>query len=76
MLKYDGRNKNEKRIKEQKSEIIGKHLNEHTSVRTLESVTNKVGSSLPYYHCLEYLIEKKERVDLCRQKQPLMYTAI
>ena len=24
------------------------------------SVTNKVGSSLPYYHCLEYLIEKKK----------------
>lgn len=24
------------------------------------SVTNKVGSNLPYYHCLEYLIEKKK----------------
>lgn len=24
------------------------------------SVTNKGGSSLPYYHCLEYLIEKKK----------------
>lgn len=24
------------------------------------SVTNKVGSSLPYYHCLEYLIEKRK----------------
>ena len=24
------------------------------------SVTNKVGSSLPYYHCLDYLIEKKK----------------
>ena len=24
------------------------------------SVTNKVGSSLPYFHCLEYLIEKKK----------------
>ncbi len=23
-------------------------------------VTNKVGSSLPYYYCLEYLIEKKK----------------
>ena len=96
--------------KEQKIEIIGKHLNEHISVRTLEeeynadrkgnwqatkpleivvsdmtcikhkgtywewtylldvfnneiiasSVTNKVGSNLPYYHCLEYLIEKKK----------------
>ena len=96
--------------KEQKIEIIGKNLNEHISVRTLEeeynadrkgnwqatkpleivvsdmtcikhkgtywewtylldvfnneiiasSVTNKVGSNLPYYHCLEYLIEKKK----------------
>ena len=42
MLKYNLRNKNEKgqkrRIwtKEQKLEIIGKHLNEHISVRTLE----------------------------------------
>lgn len=25
------------------------------------SVTNKVGSNLPYYHCLETLIEKKEQ---------------
>lgn len=24
------------------------------------SVTNKVGSNLPYYHCLEYLIEKRK----------------
>ena len=24
------------------------------------SVTNKIGSSLPYYHCLEQLIEKKK----------------
>ena len=23
-------------------------------------VTNKIGSSLPYYHCLEQLIEKKK----------------
>lgn len=35
MLKYRGI-KNEKRTKEQKLEIIGKHLNEHISVRKLE----------------------------------------
>ena len=74
--------------KEQKSEIINKHLKDHVSVRTIEkeynvdrslvchrirdynesgekalepkarSITRKVGSSLPYYHCLDVLIEK------------------
>ena len=40
MLKYIGRYGNEKRTKEQKIEIIGKHLNEHISVRVLEKEYN------------------------------------
>ncbi len=35
MLKYNGRYRNEKRTKEQKLEIIGKHLNEHISAGAL-----------------------------------------
>ncbi len=40
MLNIVGGIKNEKRTKEQKLEIIGKHLNEHISVRTLEKEYN------------------------------------
>ena len=49
MLKYIGRYGNEKRTKEQKIEIIGKHLNEHISVRVLEKEYNADGSMICHW---------------------------